>query len=140
MRTCILELQYGIPKLQYYLCVDISIVAYNCNLKGFYRLVYMLRCSKADFEEVDFFRVETLTKRGRGRPKRVRIEEPDYTGQDKASSSVPQPDTEADQPVSVWLAPSTPLMLGYRLLLLLLLSRGCPKKVPSSDNQETSIY
>ena len=38
----------------------------------------MLRCSKADFEEVDFFRVETLTKRGRGRPKRVRIEEPDY--------------------------------------------------------------
>ena len=99
----------------------------------------MLRCSKADFEEVDFFRVETLTKRGRGRPKRVRIEEPDYTGQDEASSSVPQPDTEADQPVSVWLAPSIPLMLGYRLLLLLL-SRGCPKKVPSSDNQETSIY
>ena len=23
--------------------------------EGFYRLVYMLRCSKADFEEVDFF-------------------------------------------------------------------------------------
>ena len=28
--------------------------------EDFYRLVYMLRCSKADFEEVDFFRVETL--------------------------------------------------------------------------------
>ena len=73
------------------------------------------------------------TKRGRGRPKRVRIEEPDYKEQDEASSSVPQPDTEEDQPVSVWLAPSTPLMLGYRLLLLLLLSNeeeAVPRKLP----------
>ena len=55
-------------------------------------------------EELDFFRVETLTIPEREGRQRVRIEEPDYwyhTGQDKASSSVPQPDTEADQPVSV---------------------------------------
>ena len=49
------------------------------------------------------------TKRGKGRPKhniydheRVCIEEPDYKEQDEASSTAPHPDTEEDQPVSVW--------------------------------------
>ena len=66
----------------------------------------------------------------------------DYKEQDKASSTAPQPDTE-DQPVSV--CDQLPLLLSCwatfcSVLLLLLLSRGCPKKAASSDNQETTIY